>query len=404
MPSFGYTAIDKAGVELRGSMEAENREKVIQEIKRQGLIPMDVVEQSIWNRDIDLNFERKPSARDLSVFCRQFVSMTKAGVTIIEAMKMLVEQTDNKALKKAAEAVRANLEKGESLTVSMKEHPKIFPSLLVSMVAAGEASGSLDVAMERMSIQFEKTAKNKGMMKKAMIYPAVVGVVAIGVIAVMLLFVIPSYSQMFETLDAELPGITMVVLVASAFLQSNWIVIVALLVIAVISIKAYLSTDNGKRLWSEIQFYIPVVKNLVVKTASANMARTLSTLISAGIPLVEAVDIVANTMDNVLIKEALLEAKEQLTIGVPLSEPLKESGIFPAMVCHMVKIGEEAGTTEEMLTKLADYYDEEVELAVQSLMAAMEPLIIVILAGVVGVLVMSVILPMLSMYDTLNAM
>ena len=404
MPSFGYTAIDKAGIELRGSIEAENKEKVIQEIKRQGLIPMDVVEQSIWNRDIDLNFERKPSARDLSVFCRQFVSMTKAGVTIIDAMKMLVEQTDNRALKQAAEAVRASLEKGESLAVSMREHPKIFPSLLVSMVAAGEASGSLDVAMERMSIQFEKTAKNRGMMKKAMIYPMVVGIVAIGVIAVMLLFVIPSYSEMFETLDAELPWITKIVLIASAFLQSKWFIIVALIVIAILVIKAYLSTDSGKHVWSEIQFHIPIVKNLVVKTASANMARTLSTLVSAGIPLVEAVDIVAHTMENVLVKEALLDAKEQLTIGVPLSEPLKESGIFPAMVHHMVKIGEEAGTTEEMLTKLADYYDEEVELAVQSLMAAMEPLIIVILAGVVGVLVMSVILPMLSMYDTLNAM
>ena len=404
MPSFGYTAIDKAGVELRGSIEAENKEKVIQEIKRQGLIPMDIVEQSIWNRDIDLNFEKKPSARDLSVFCRQFVSMTKAGVTIIEAMKMLVEQTDNRALKKAAEAVRASLEKGESLAVSMREHPKIFPPLLISMVAAGEASGSLDVAMERMSIQFEKSAKNKGMMKKAMIYPMVVGIVAIGVIAVMLLFVIPSYSEMFETLDAQLPAITKIVLMASAALQANWFVILALLVIAFIVIKTYLTTDSGKHIWAEIQFHIPIVKNLVVKTASANMARTLSTLVSAGIPLVEAVDIVAHTMENVLIEEALLEAKEQLTIGVPLSEPLKESGIFPTMVHHMVKIGEEAGTTEEMLTKLADYYDEEVELAVQSLMAAMEPLIIVILAGVVGVLVMSVILPMLSMYDTLNAM
>lgn len=404
MPSFGYTAIDKAGVELRGSIEAESKEKVIQEIKRQGLIPMDIVEQSIWNRDIDLNFEKKPSARDLSVFCRQFVSMTKAGVTIIEAMKMLVEQTDNRALKKAAEEVRASLEKGESLAVSMREHPKIFPPLLISMVAAGEASGSLDVAMERMSIQFEKSAKNKGMMKKAMIYPMVVGIVAIGVIAVMLLFVIPSYSEMFETLDAQLPAITKIVLMASAALQSNWFVILAILVVAFIVIKTYLTTDSGKHIWAEIQFHIPIVKNLVVKTASANMARTLSTLVSAGIPLVEAVDIVAHTMENVLIEEALLEAKEQLTIGVPLSEPLKESGIFPTMVHHMVKIGEEAGTTEEMLNKLADYYDEEVELAVQSLMAAMEPLIIVILAGVVGVLVMSVILPMLSMYDTLNAM
>lgn len=404
MPSFGYTAIDKAGVELKGSIEAENKEKVLQEVKRMGLIPMEITQQNIWNKEIDLNFAKKPSARDLSVFCRQFVSMTKAGVTIVEAMKMLVEQTENGALKKAAEEVRASLEKGESLAVSMREHPKIFPGLLVSMVAAGEASGSLDMAMERMSIQFEKNAKNQGLMKKALIYPMVLGVVTIGVIAVMLLFVIPSYAEMFETIDATLPTITKVVMAASSFLQSKWIFLLAVVVVAVAAIKAYLVTDNGKYLWSEIQFHIPIVKNLVIKTASANMARTLSTLISAGVPLVEAVDIVANIMDNVLIKEALLDAKDQIMMGIPLSEPLKESGIFPAMVCHMIKIGEEAGTTEEMLTKLADYYDEEVELAVQSLMAAMEPLIIVVMAGIVGLLVMSIILPMLSMYDAVNAM
>ncbi len=404
MPIYGYTAIDKAGVEMKGSMEAENKEKVIQEVKRMGLIPMNVAEQSIWNREVDLSFEKKPSARDLSIFCRQFVSMTKAGVTIIDAMKMLVEQTENKALKQAAEAVRASLEKGESLATSMREHPKIFPPLLISMVAAGEASGSLDAAMERMSIQFEKTAKNLGNMKKAMIYPIIVGLVAIGVVVVMLLVVIPSYSNMFETLNAELPAITKIVLLASEFLQSYWFPIVVMLALAILIAKTYLTTESGKRLWSQIQFYIPIVTNLVVKTASANMARTLGTLISAGVPLVEAVDIVAHTMGNVLIKEALLDAKDQIMIGIPLSQPLKDCGIFPPMVHHMIKIGEEAGTTEEMLTKLADYFDEEVELAVQSLMAAMEPLIIVLLAGVVGILVISVILPMLSMYDTLNAM
>lgn len=404
MPSFGYAAIDKAGVEIRGSIDAENKEKVNQEIKRMGLIPMEITEQSIWNRDIDLNFERKPSARDLSVFCRQFVSMTKAGVSIIDAMKMLVEQTENKALKKAAEQVRASLEKGESLSVSMREHPKIFPSLLNSMVAAGESSGSLDAAMERMSIQFEKSAKNKGMMKKAMIYPVIVGLVAIAVIAIMLLLVIPSYSQMFESMDAELPAITKAVLAASDFLQEKWIFLLLVIAAAVIGIKAYLETEGGKRVLAEIQLSVPMIKNLVVKTASANMARTLGTLISAGIPLVEAVDIVANTMENVVIREALLDAKEQIVMGVPLSEPLKESGVFPPMVHHMIKIGEEAGTTEEMLTKLADYYDEEVELAVQALMAAMEPLIIVVLAVVVGVLVLSILLPMMSMYNTLNAM
>lgn len=404
MPSFGYIAIDKAGVEVKGSMNAENKEKVLKEVKQMGMIPLEITEQSIWTRDIEFDFEKKPTARDLSVFCRQFVSMTKAGVTIVEAMKMLVEQTENKALKKATEAVRAGLEKGESLAFSMREHPKIFPKMLVSMVTAGEASGSLDVAMERMSVQFEKTSKNQGLMKKALIYPIIVGLVALAVIAVMLMIVIPSYAEMFETLEAQLPLITVVVLSISSFVQEKWFGIVITVLLAVFIIKAYLTTDSGQHLWAEIQFRIPVVKNLVVKTSSANMARTLGTLLAAGIPLVEAVDITANTMNNVLVKEALLEAKEHIMMGVPLSEPLKESGIFPAMVYHMMKIGEEAGNTEEMLTKLAQYYDEEVEIAVQSLMAAMEPLIIVVLALIVGVLVISVILPMMSLYDTLNSL
>ena len=404
MPNFGYTAIDKSGVEVKGSINAEDKEKVKREVKAMGMIPLEIVEQSVWTQDIDLNFEKKPGARDLSVFCRQFVSMTKAGVSIIEAMKMLTEQTENKALKKAVEEVRVNLEKGESLASSMRQHPKIFPNLLINMVAAGEASGSLDHAMERMSVQFEKTAKNQGLLKKAMIYPVIVGLVALGVIVVMLLIVIPSYAEMFDNLNTTLPAITVLVMAMSQFLQKNWLLILLVVVLAVLITKAYLTTENGKHVWAEIQFRIPIVKNLVVKTASANMARTIGTLISTGIPLVEAVDIVADTMDNVLIKESLVEAKEQIMMGVPLSEPIKESGIFPPMVHHMMKIGEEAGTTEEMLTKLADYYDEEVELAVQALMAAIEPLVIIVLALVVGFLVLSVILPMMSMYDALNTL
>ena len=404
MPNFGYTAIDKSGVEVKGSINAEDKEKVKREVKAMGMIPLEIVEQSVWTQDIDLNFEKKPGARDLSVFCRQFVSMTKAGVSIIEAMKMLTEQTENKALKKAVEEVRVNLEKGESLASSMRQHPKIFPNLLINMVAAGEASGSLDHAMERMSVQFEKTAKNQGLLKKAMIYPVIVGLVALGVIVVMLLIVIPSYAEMFDNLNTTLPAITVLVMAMSQFLQKNWLLILLVVVLAVLITKAYLTTENGKHVWAEIQFRIPIVKNLVVKTASANMARTIGTLISTGIPLVEAVDIVADTMDNVLIKESLVEAKEQIMMGVPLSEPIKESGIFPPMVHHLMKIGEEAGTTEEMLTKLADYYDEEVELAVQALMAAIEPLVIIVLALVVGFLVLSVILPMMSMYDALNTL
>ncbi|MCI6811193.1 MAG: type II secretion system F family protein [Lachnospiraceae bacterium] len=402
MPDYSYTAIDKSGIEVKGSISADSREKVFRKIKGMGMIPIDIAEQSFWNKEIKLNMDRKPSPRELSVFCRQFVSMTRAGVTIIETMRMLADQTENRSLKKAVEEVRASLEKGEGLAASMREHPREFPSLLVSMVAAGEASGSLDTAMERMSIQLEKAAKNQGMIKKAMIYPAVIFFVAVAVIGIMLTVVIPSFSGMFEELGSELPAITQAVVALSDLVKANWMVLLLTVSILVIALKAWAATDSGSYIFAELQFRIPVVKNLVIRSASARMARTLGTLISAGIPLVESVEVVAKTMDNVLIRDVLLEAKEEMMMGVPLSVPLQASDIFPSMVIHMIKVGEEAGTTEEMLTKLADYYDEEVELAVQSLMAAMEPLIIVVLAGVVFILVASVIFPMANLYTTLD--
>lgn len=404
MPDYSYTAIDKSGVEVKGSISADSREKVFREIKGMGMIPIDIAEQSFWNKQIKLNTDRKPKPRELSVFCRQFVSMTRAGVTIVEAMRMLTDQTENRALKKAVEEVRASLEKGEGLAVSMRQHPREFPSLLVSMVAAGESSGSLDTAMERMSIQLEKAAKNQGMLKKAMIYPIIICVIAVAVIGVMLTVVIPSFSGMFEELGSELPALTKGVVAMSDFVRNNWLLLLLVIAAAIVGVKAWAATESGSYVFAELQFRIPVVKNLVVRSASAHMARTLGTLISAGVPLVEGVEIVAKTIENVLIRDALLNAKEQIMIGVPLSVPLQESGIFPPMVIHMIRVGEEAGTTEEMLTKLADYYDEEVEMAVQSLMSAMEPLIIVVLAGIVFILVASVIFPMVNLYTTLDTL
>lgn len=403
MASYGYIAIDRTGKELKGSLNADSEEKVAQELKHMGMIPIEITEQSIWTRDLDISFDRKPGARDLSVFCRQFVSMSKVGVPIVENLRMLVEETENKSLKKALEAVRAGLEKGEGLADSMREHPGIFPELMINMVAAGESSGSLDTAMERMSIQFEKTAKNRALVKKAMVYPTVVALVALAVVVVMLVVVIPSYSDMFETLEAELPWITVAALAASNFLKTHWLTIILVILAAVIILKAYSMTDAGKHLWAEFQFRFPLIQNLVVKSAASHMSRTLGTLMSVGIPMVEAVDIVANTMTNILVKEALLDAKEQIMMGIPLSVPLEESKIFPPMVYHMMRIGEEAGTTEEMLDKLADYFDEEVEVAVQSLMAVIEPMIIVFMALIVGALVACVIAPMLKMYDALDA-
>ena len=402
MATFGYEAVNKAGKTLKGSIDAEDEAKVLAELKAKGLTVVSLKKQSALTKDINIDIGGKPKPRDLSVFCRQFVSMTKAGVSIIEALKMLSEQTENKKLKEAVTKVRVDVEKGEPLADAFSKHPKIFPSLLVNMTAAGEASGSLDVALERMATHFEKSAKTKSLVKKAMIYPLVLCIIMIVVIIIMLVFVIPSYSEMFAELDTELPAITKTMLAMSNFLKTKWFIPVGIVVALFVGLKTFSKTNTGKHVFGKLALLFPLTKNLKKKEASSMMARTLSTMIAAGVPLVEAVGIVANTMNNIWYKEALLDARDQIVMGVPLSQPLETSGLFPPMVYHMTRIGEESGNTEDMLNKLADYYDEEVEMAVQSLMAMMEPLIIVLMAIVVGVMVMSILSPMMSMYNAID--
>ena len=402
MATWGYVAIDKTGKEIKGSKEADNQEIIRRELKNQGLIVLEITQQNALKKDISLDFSSGPTPRDLAVFCRQFSSITRAGVTIIETLSMLADQTENQKMQKALYEVKADVEKGESFADALSKHKKVFPELLIQMARAGEASGSLDTSMERMAIQFEKTAKTQALVKKAMIYPIVVALVAVAVIVVMLVFVIPRYMDMFEELGTELPAITLAVVAMSNFIKNFWYIIIPVIIGIVMAVKSYAATSSGKHLFGKIQLKIPAIRNLVVKSACSQMARTLSTLLAAGVPLVEAVDIVAETMSNIWFKEALKEATEQLIIGVPLSQPLQTSGLFPPMVYHMIHIGEEAGSTEEMLNKLADYYEEEVEMAVQSLMAAMEPMIIVVLACIVGVLIAAVMAPMVEMYSALD--
>lgn len=402
MATWGFVAIDKSGKEIKGSKDADSEEKLVRELKGQGMIVLNVTQQNALTKDISLGGGKKPTPRDLSVFCRQFSSITRAGVTIIETLNMLAEQTENVRMQKALYAVKADVEKGETFADSLGKRMDVFPELLVQMVRAGEASGSLEVSMERMAIQFERSAKTKALVKKAMIYPIVVMIVSVIVVIVMLVKVIPSYVDMFEQLGTELPGITLAVIAASDFVQDRWYILLPVVIGIIVGLRMFGRTYTGKHLFGKLQLKIPAVKNLVVKSASAQMARTLSTLLTAGVPLVEAVDIVSDTMTNIWFKEALKNAVEQIIGGVPLSQPVQTCGLFPPMVYHMMHIGEEAGSTEEMLNKLADYYEEEVELAVQSLMAAMEPMIIIVLAGIVGVLIASVMAPMVTMYSALD--
>lgn len=402
MPGFTYVAVDKRGKEKRGNVEADNRERVVEILKNDGLIPVSVKEQGVLNKEIDFSIGKKVKPRDLSVFCRQFVSITQAGVPMKEALQMLSEQTENKWLKRAISEVLLSVEKGNTLADSMRGQADIFPPMLINMVEAGENSGSLEMAFERMAVQFEKEAKLKATIKKATIYPIILIIAAIGVTAIMLLFVIPIFIDMFADLDVEMPAITMWVMNTSKWVTANWYIILAVIVAVVVAYKIIYKTEQGRFMIDQVKMKMPLFGKLTVKTACAQFARTMSTLLSSGISTIDALETVSKIVNNIHYTNALMKAREEVMKGIPLSEPLTASKIFPPMVCHMTGIGEETGNIEEMLEKLADYYDEEVEMTTQSVLAAMEPLIIVFMALVVGTLVIAVISPIGAMYNGLD--
>lgn len=402
MPGFSYVAVDKRGKEKRGSLEAETRERALEQLKAEGLIPVSVREQGALNKEIDFSIGKKVKPRDLSVFCRQFVSITQAGVPMKEALQMLSEQTENKWLKRAISEVLLNVEKGNTLADSMRSQPDIFPPMLVNMVEAGEQSGSLEMAFSRMAVHFEKEAKLKATIKKATIYPIILVIAAIGVIAVMLLFVIPIFIDMFADLDIEMPAITMFVMNSSKWMTSHWYVVLAMIVGVVVAYKLIYRTTQGRLTIDRIKMKMPLFGKLTVKTACSQFARTMSTLLMSGISTIDALETTSKIVNNIHYTNAMLKAREEVMKGVPLSEPLEASGIFPPMVYHMTGIGEETGNVEEMLEKMADYYDEEVEMTTQSVLAAMEPIIILFMALIIGTLVIAVISPIASMYNGLD--
>lgn len=403
METFSYKAVDASGKDVKGTVDAESRDEAVRKIKEQGFLPVSVGKQGALDKDVNISFigKKKIPARDMSVFCRQFASILKAGVSVINALEMLGEQTENKKLKAAIINTQASVEKGENLSDSMRQNGE-FPSILVDMVKAGEASGSLENSLTRMAIQFEKDAKLKGVVKKAMMYPVVLICVMIGVIIVMLTFVIPSFMTMFEDLDSELPVTTRMILAMSDSIKGYWYIYLLVVVGIAVGIQVYKSTPNGRHNLDKLKLKLPVFGLLQTKSACASFARTMSTLLQAGMPMIDALEISASTMKNVLFYDGLEKVKNGVSLGLPLSNQLKATGLFPPMVVHMVGIGEETGNVEEMLTNSATYYEEEVEVQTQTLTSLMEPIIIVLMALVVVMLILAIYQPMIQLYNTLG--
>ncbi|MDD6182273.1 MAG: type II secretion system F family protein [Lachnospiraceae bacterium] len=399
MKSYSYVAIESGGKEKKGSVEADNVEKAEAKVRSMGLIPLEMKEQTRLRKDIRSSKKKKVSPRDLSVFCRQFVSMLRAGVTIVDALDMLIQQTENKVLAQAISETKREIGKGSTLSEAMRTQIDVFTPMLVNMIEAGESSGSIDASMDRMAVQFEKTSRLNGLIIKSMIYPIVLMCVAVVILIVTVTYVIPRYMKMFEGYDFKMPALTVGLMKMSDFVIDHAVIIIAIIVAIVFGIHKWKQTDAGKEFFGKLAIKLPVFKKLNIKIYASMFSRTLSTLLLAGIPMMDALDNVAKTMKNVLYREELLRAKDEVSKGIPLSEPLKRGGMFPPMVVHMLSIGEETGEIEAMLDKLADYYDEEVEMSTQTILAFMEPVIIIFMAVIVVILIAAIMGPMLTLYN-----
>lgn len=397
MPGFNYTAINRNGKRVRSSLDASSIETAKSSLRGAGYTILDIKEQTTLNRDIEIPFLGNPKAKDMAVFCRQFVSILRAGVSVASVLAMLVQQTGNKKLRAAIREMQADVEKGESLASSMRRHPKIFPAILVNMVSAGEASGNLEESFRQMELYFERSKRTKSKVTSAMIYPCVLIVVMIIVLIVMMTKIIPNFLKTFEDMDAELPKITLGVMAVCEWFKSWWWVPLLVLAALIVGGILFHRTDKGKHFFGWLARKTPVVGNLTVKTACATFCRTMEVLIGSGLTLTDSMDLAASNMGNIYYLEAIRDARALVAEGTPLRESLVRTGIFPPMVSNLVGVGEETGDLQSMMGKVADYYDEEVEEATKKLLNLMEPAIIIFMAVFVVIIVLAIYLPMINM-------
>lgn len=400
MAVFNYKVVDKNGKNKKGTIEAPNRDGAEKKLKADGYAIMSLTEQnSPFSGGL---IKKKVKSKDLAVFCKQFSAVIRAGVTIISALELMGDQIENKTLQRAVMDAKTYVEKGGTLADALRVNSEVFPPIMINMVAAGELSGNLEICLDRLTEHFEKDNALSAKIKGAMTYPIVVFIVMIIVVIVVMVMVIPNFSSMFAEMGTQLPLATRIMVAVSNFIIHKWWLLIIIVAAIVVGCKAFKRSSVGEQLFANMAIKMPIFGNLTIKSACSRFARTMSTLMASGISMIDAVEQVAKMMDNKIIRDGLLDAKTQVAKGIPLSKPLKDMEMLPPMLSAMTKIGEETGDIEEMLSKVADYYDEEVEEATNKLTAAMEPLIMVVLACIVGMIVAAVYGPIMSMYSALD--
>jgi len=404
MATFAYVGRSKSGAVKKGELVAKSRDEAVDQLRKQSVV-VTSLEEKAAKEGFSLKLGSGVSEKDLVVFTRQFGTMINAGLPLIQCLEILSTQSENAALRKSVGEIKVQVEGGSTFSDALRRHPKIFDDLYVNMVHAGEVGGLLDTILGRLSKHIEKAMKLKGQIKSAMVYPAaIVGIAAI-VITVLMIWVIPVFEKMFKEMSGgkmALPGPTQLVIDMSNFAQGNWYIILGVIVATVVAVKKYYATPQGKLAIDKLLLKTPVFGDLIRKASVAKFTRTLGTLLASGVPLLEALTICAKTSGNKVVEGALLDAKISISGGKTISEPLAKSGTFPKMVTHMISVGESTGALDNMLGKIADFYEDEVDQAVTNLTALLEPMMMVFLGVTVGFIVVAMYLPIFTMASAIG--
>jgi len=401
MANFKYKAINSEGQRIEGSQSADSESQVREMLLSNQYYPLSIEKENSKNK-ISFSFNRKVKLKDIAIFCRQFYVMLDSGLSIGKALNILIEQGEKPKIREALIGVNGDLKRGETLASSMRKRKDVFPNLLTSMIDAGERSGNLDIILKRMSEYYEKETKIRGKIKSAMIYPIVLGVVAIIAITFILTFVMPTFVQMFEENNVDLPMTTKMVLGTSKMLGKYGIIIFLILVTAIILLGKYLKSEEGQYKLSIINLKIPVIKKLTQKIIVSRFTRTMGIVSSSGMSLVTSLEIVASVVGNKIAEKELLKVKEKVLKGEGLGDSIMKIKIFPPMLASMVKVGEEAGSLDSILDKTADFYDDELKREIQTATALIEPAMIVVMGIIIGFLLISILTPMFKMYNSIG--
>ena len=398
MAEFAYDAINAQGMLTSGVISAPDVSSAREQLQSRGLLPSSLAERAAAGEENLGSMFKKIKPKSLQVFARQLATMIEAGVSVVAALVTLEEQTDDKYLKEVVGEDRADVESGMIFSRALARHPKVFNRLFVAMVAGGESSGTLDTVLDRVATQIEKETKLKRRVKSAMVYPAVVLSFATLVLIFMLMFIVPVFQKVFDELNGQLPTPTRIIIGMSHALRGYWFIIFPLIGLTVYLIRRLKNTPEGTKRWDQFKLRVPMkIGDVVQKVALARISRTLATLVAAGVDIISALDIAAGTAGNWVLETALQRTSERVHEGVPISVPLAEDPIFPPMVGQMVKIGEETGELDKMLSKIADFYEDEVDASIESLTSIIERLLMICVGAMVGAIVIAMYLPMFKL-------